>query len=329
MNQKNKKLSSRKNRVIHTVSLFAGCGGSDLGLLGDFEFVGTKFPKLNYSIVYANDIDEHAAKTYKQNIGDHITVEDINNINAADIPNHDLLIGGFPCQSFSIAGQRKGFDDARGELYLHMVDFLKEKQPKVFIAENVKGILSVDGGRAFGKIISDFESSGYKVKHKLVNATDFGVPQKRQRVFIIGVRNDIKKDFNFEEPSAKRVILKDVLENRKDIDKKYFFSERAHQGLRNANKAFNKGRSQDINSQCNTISTHLAKSSLNGTDPVITVGKEKYRRLTPLEAARIQSFPDNFEFVGSDSKKYIQIGNAIAPVVMWHIAKSVQNQIFS
>jgi DNA (cytosine-5)-methyltransferase 1 len=284
---------------------------------------------LNFSVIYANDIDEHAAKTYRHNIGDHIIVDDINNIKSNDIPNHELLIGGFPCQSFSIAGQRKGLDDERGELYMHMVDILKEKQPKVFIAENVKGILSVNGGRVFQKIISDFESAGYKVKYKLINATKFGVPQKRERVFVVGVRNNIKKDFQFILPKTRSVVLNDVLQKKRDIDKKYFFSERAHQGLKNANKAFNKGRAQDVLGSCNTISTHLAKSSLNGTDPVITVGKEKYRRLTPLEAARIQSFPDNFEFIGSDAKKYIQIGNAIAPVVMWHVAKSVQDQIFN
>ena len=313
---------------IQTVSLFSGCGGSDLGLLGGFRFAEKNFPKLRFSIEYANDINLHAAETYKKNIGDHIDVSDINEVGADEIPNHDFLIGGFPCQSFSIAGQRKGLDDERGELYMHMVKILHKKKPRVFVAENVKGILSVDGGKAFEKIFSDFESAGYKIKYKIINASDYGVPQKRERVFVVGIRNDIKKDFEFPSPVSHRVVLGDVLQSKNEIDQKYFFSERAHEGLKRANKAFNKGRAQDVCEPCNTISTHLAKASLNGTDPVISIGKDKYRRLTPLEAARIQSFPDEFEFVGSDAKKYIQIGNAIPPVAMWHIAKAIQQQIF-
>jgi len=317
----------KKNKQIRVVSLFSGCGGGDLGLCGGFNFLNKKYAKQRFNIVWANDILPFAVDTYRKNFGPHITEKDITKIKNLEIPEHDLLIGGFPCQTFSMVGKRQGFLDPRGKLYMEMVRILKVKQPPVFIAENVKGLVSVQNGDAFKKIISDFEGAGYKTYHKIINAANFGVPQKRERVIIIGIRNDIKIPFHFSLKHLSTVPLKKILEPNENIEKKYYFSERATEGLKKANKAFNKGRSQDINKPCNTISTHLAKVSLNGTDPVLLVNG-KYRRFTPREAARIQSFPENFEFSGSESQQYIQIGNAIPPVMMWHIGKEVIKQIF-
>ncbi len=314
---------------IKVVSLFSGCGGGDLGLLGGFEFLGKSYKKLGFEVVWANDILPFAVETYKKNIGEHIVEGDITQIESKDIPEHDLLVGGFPCQSFSIVGKRGGFNDPRGYLYREMLRVLRDKKPKAFIGENVKGLVSIHGGQAIKQIVADFESVGYKVIYKVLNASYFGVPQKRERVFIIGIRNDINAEFSFPEPSMTIVPLKTILENHKDVEKKFFFSERAVEGLKKANKAFNKGRSQDVNAACNTVSTHLAKVSLNGTDPVLLVKPDCYRRLTPLEAARIQSFPENFAFEGSDAKKYIQIGNAIPPVLMWHVATELKKQFFN
>lgn len=333
MNNQITKTNLAKN-PIRTVSLFSGCGGSDLGLIGGFRFANKNFSKLGFSIVYANDINLPAAETYRKNIGKHIDVRDINEVDIDEIPEHDFLVGGFPCQSFSSAGKRKGLNDSRGKLYMPMVEILRKKKPRAFVGENVRGLLYVDKGRAFEKIISDFKSAGYNIKHRIMDASYYGVPQKRNRVFIVGIRNDIKKDFEFPPPVSHRIVLANVLQNKNEIDKKYFFSERAHEGLRRARKAnpsFRKGRAPNVWEPCYTITAHLG--SLNSTDPVVLVGRDKYgedkyRKFTPLEAARIQSFPDKFEFVGADSKKYTQIGNAIPPVLMWHLAKAIQHQIF-
>lgn len=314
---------------IRVVSLFSGCGGGDLGLLGDFSFLGRKYSKLGFEIVWANDILPFAVETYKNNIGKHIVEGDITKIKSSAIPEHDLLVGGFPCQSFSIVGERGGFSDPRGKLYKEMMRILKDKQPQAFIGENVKGLVSIHSGKAIKQIASDFGSVGYDVSYKVLNASYFGVPQKRERVFIIGIRKDKKLEFNFPDKIEEVVPLRAVIEDDEDVGEKFYFSKRAVEGLKRANKAFNKGRAQNLDFPCNTISTHLAKVSLNGTDPVILVKPGLYRRLTPKEASRIQSFPDTFTFEGSDAKKYIQIGNAIPPVLMWHVARSIKEQIFN
>lgn len=313
---------------IRVVSLFSGCGGGDLGLAGGFNFLGKKYKKLPIKFVWSNDNDAAALETYKSNFKHIVVCSDIKAINSNLIPDHDLLIGGFPCQTFSMVGERKGFNDPRGLLYQEMIRVLKAKRPKVFIGENVKGLVSVSKGGVFRTILKDFEKAGYKVYYSILNASDYAVPQKRQRVIIVGVREDINKTFSFPYPTSERNVLGDVMEDSELVDRKYYFSKKALAGLANANKAFNKGRAQNPEAPCNTISTHLAKVSLNGTDPVILVKPNVYRRLTPLEAARIQSFPETFKFVGSDAKKYIQIGNAIPPVLMWYIGNEILKQIF-
>jgi DNA (cytosine-5)-methyltransferase 1 len=316
-------------KKVKVVSLFSGCGGGDLGLIGGFDFLGRKYEKLPYEIVWANDIEHAAVETYKKHLGNHIIEKDIRLVKSESIPEHDLLIGGFPCQTFSIVGERKGLDDPRGLLYSQMVRILKDKQPKVFIAENVKGLVNISDGKIFAKMLRDFERANYEISWSILNASHFGVPQKRERVVVIGVRKDIGLKFVFPKIEPKIVPLRAVLEKDADIDPKYYFSKRAIAGMKKANKAFNKGRIQDLNAPCNTISTHLAKVSLNGTDPVLLVGKNAYRRFTPKEAARIQSFPENFDFVGSQGKQYIQIGNAIPPVLMWNVAKEILSQIIN
>lgn len=313
---------------IKVVSLFSGCGGGDLGLMGGFNFLGRKYDELPYEIAWANDIEHAAVETYRKNLGGHIIEKDIRSVKTKDIPEHDLLIGGFPCQTFSIVGQRAGFDDPRGSLYLEMIKVLKAKQPKVFIAENVKGLVSIKEGKLFAKMLSDFENANYSIAWKVLNASHFGVPQKRERVVVVGVRKDLGLKFGFPDVHPRIVPLRTVVEKNNDVPEKYYFSKRAIQGMKKANKAFNKGRAQDLDAPCNTISTHLAKVSLNGTDPVLLVGENSYRRFTPQEAARIQSFPEKFAFVGSEGKQYIQIGNAIPPVFMWNIGKEILSQIF-
>jgi DNA (cytosine-5)-methyltransferase 1 len=222
-----------------------------------------------------------------------------------------------------MVGQRKGFEDPRGELYLEIVRLLHDKQPLCFIGENVKGLTNIGKGVLFQKILKDCKAAGYTVDFKILNAANYGVPQKRERVFIIGFRNDLKIKPSFPTILDDLVPLKSVLE--KTVSDKYTFSKRAVEGLKKSNKAFTKGRFQDIEQPCNTINSHLAKVSLNSTDPVLSIDadKELYRRFTPLEAQRIQSFPDSFKFPVSEFQAYRQIGNAIPPVLMWHVIQKV------
>lgn len=313
---------------LKAVSLFCGCGGTDVGLKGDFDFLGQHYSSNNVDIVFANDIEPKAIEILEENFSCPTFTGDIKNLDHMLIPEHDLLTGGFPCQSFSIVAQnppRLGIKDEKGELFFEMCKVLREKQPSVFIAENVKGILSANKKEAFPLILEEFRKSGYHVTWKLLNSVDFGVPQKRERVFIVGFKNEEHFN-NFQFPkldNVKVATLSDVIFPEDEINSKYYFSERAVQGLLNSNKKMNKGRAQDITQPCNTVGAHLAKVSLNSTDPVLYING-KYRRFTPREVARIQSFPDSFKLVGSDAAQYKALGNAIPPVMFWHLIQEVK-----
>lgn len=316
---------------LKVASFFCGCGGTDVGLLGDFTFQGKHYSSNNMEIAYANDIDPGACAIFEKNFGVKPDSRDIREVKSDEIPEFDILTGGFPCQSFSIIAQnpiRLGIKDERGMLFFEMCRVLREKQPKCFIAENVKGILTANKRSAFPLIIKEFEDSGYDVKYSILNSANYRVPQKRERVIIVGFRKDLKVDFSFPELVFKHeenfVPLSTVVDER--VDEKYFFSDRAVAGMMKNRESMNKGRAQDITKPCNTVGAHLAKVSLNSTDPVLMVDG-RYRRFTPREVARIQSFPENFELVGSESAQYRALGNAIPPVMFWHVANAVSKHI--
>ncbi len=316
--------------MYKVVSLFSGCGGADLGIVGGFNFNAKWYKKLPYKLVYATDIDQKALNTHTKNFKcENVKCEDICSTPSESIPECDIIIGGFPCQSFSTVNPTKNPFDDRANLYLQMVRIVRDKMPKVFIAENVKGLKTLHKGQIFQKIINAFENVGYKTYSMLINAADYGVPQKRERIIIVGVRNDIdeKKMFSFPEPTHKNnwIPLSVAVPKLEIEDEKYYFSERAVQGMKNAKNNMKRGLAQNLSEPCLTVTSHLAKVSLNSRDPVLLVDPvcEKYRRFTPREAARIQSFPDSFEFSGSETDAYRQIGNAIPPVMFWHIAHAV------
>ncbi len=312
---------------IKVASLFCGCGGTDVGLLGDFKYLDKYYEKNNFEIVFANDIDDNACKIFEENFGITPDNRDIREIRSEEIPDFDVLTGGFPCQSFSIIAQnpkRLGIKDDRGKLFFEMCRVLKEKRPKCFIAENVKGILTANKKSAFPLILNEFENCGYDVKYQVMNSAEYGVPQKRERVIIVGFREDLNIDFDFPksiiEESREYEPLKKVLEE--NVAEKYYFSAKAVEGMMKKKHTMNKGRAQDINKPCNTVGAHLAKVSLNSTDPVLLEG-ERYRRFTPREVARIQSFPEEFRLIGSEAAQYKALGNAIPPVMFWYVANKV------
>jgi len=196
------------------VSLFSGCGGLDLG-----------FKQSGFDIIWANDFDKDSVETYKNNIDNRITLGDITTIPSSDIPNDfDILLGGFPCQGFSIANKRRNVEDERNFLYKEMLRIIKDKRPKFFLAENVKGILSLDGGEVIKMIMKDFRSLGYEVEYKLLNAANYGVPQNRQRVIIIGNRLGVKNVFPEETHGGgleKPVTVKEAVGHLADLQISY------------------------------------------------------------------------------------------------------------
>lgn len=318
---------------IKVASLFCGCGGMDLGVIGGFTYLGKEYKENPFEIVYAVDNDGYCTKIYNDNFTHKCVVKDVRDIKIEEMPQFDMLIGGFPCQSFSISAQnppRLGYKDERGMLFFEMVKILKERRPRFFIAENVKGILSANKGKAFPMIMKEFRDAGYTVMHKLLNASEYGVPQKRERVIIIGFRNlEDSQKFNYpmKVNRSERKVLGDVIMAESDHDETLFFSEKAVAGMMAVREKMNKGRAMSLTEPCNTISAHLAKVSLNSTDPVYMVG-EKYRRFSSREAARIQSFPDSFQFDSvSQIRQYKAIGNAVPPVMMWHVIRSLQKTL--
>ena len=312
---------------LRVASLFAGCGGTDVGVRGGFTFCGRNYTALPTRLVYANDFEPSACDMFDMNFRVKIDRTDIRKVDVKNVPQYDFLTAGFPCQSFSVVAQnppRLGLKDSdKGTLFEEVCRFLKEHKPMGFLCENVKGILSANHGTAFPIIMRSLRDCGYHVMHMLLNARFYGVPQRRERVFIVGFREAALMDaYRPPMPVTQNATLGEVVDPEDTIPDKYYFSERAVAGMRAAKPEMNKGRIQNLNEPCNTVGAHLCKVSLNGTDPVLCING-RYRRFMPREVARIQSFPDNYELVGSERAQYKALGNAIPPVLAWHVMKSV------
>lgn len=312
------------------ISLFAGCGGSDLGIQGGFTFLGKKYHKNPVEFIHVSDIDAACVKTLNANFSSHAQQIDVRELDLSEC-KANIVVGGFPCQSFSTVNPTKNPYDARAQLYKQMLRIVRQTQPEVIVGENVRGLSVLHGGEILKRIVSDMESEGYVVQTNILNAADYGVPQKRQRLIIVGVRKDLKRTFTYPQPTHSKegtnkwVPLSKVIDNLALDEERYYFSERAVQGMKNAKNNMKRGLAQNLDEPCLTITSHLAKVSLNSRDPVLLVNpeQERYRRFTVREAARIQSFPDDFIFPVSETQAYKQIGNAIPPVLFWHIMQAV------
>lgn len=309
------------------VSLFSGCGGWDLGLHGGFDFLGNRYNKNPLQVIYANDINTAATETFKLNFpGVPVHNEDITKVleRGTAIPRSaDVVVGGFPCQDFSLAGKRQGLNVKRGQLYLSMVESVKRTKPKVFLAENVKGLLLWEKGLAVEVIKKDFAELGYRVEHKLLNTADYGVPETRERVIIVGVRKDVKSEFVWPKPTHSKtgdkglslwVTLREAIGDLED-DSLHFALPNS--GFSKA-KLFPGTQGNKVTSADKPGPTMRAEHHGN-----IEFHYNGHRRLSAREAARIQSFPDTFVFYRSTTDAYRQVGNAVAPVFGWHLAKSL------
>lgn len=287
------------------ISLFSGAGGLDLGLIQ----AGNK-------VIWANDIDKDAVATYRENIGNHIICDDIRNIDVSTLPDADVVVGGFPCQGFSQANRLRTLDDDRNQLYRFFYNTIKVKQPKFFIAENVKGILSLGKGEAIKQIVADFEAAGYITSVNLVNMANYGVPQTRQRVLIIGQRIDLGEKFlfKFPEPTHSKngklpqwVSIREAIDHFPDPDKENSILNHTYSAYKVEYRNFTGHRKTDPDKPSPTI---LARGNGKGGVCAIPHYNGK-RRLTIRESASVQTFPENFHFVGTMNSCYRQIGNAV------------------
>lgn len=296
------------------VSLFSGCGGMDLGFIGGFTFGGSYYDQLPFRINWANDLDEAACKTYKRNIGDHIVCGDILSLLGKLPSRTEVLIGGFPCQDVSINGQKAANDGLRSTLYRAMHEAIRRTRPKIFIAENVKGILMSHSEALYSEMMQGFDDLGYSVAQQKYLAADYGVPQMRERVLFVGTPKR-KKKFKHPGPIREKsdwmsveTAISDLEFCSENPDFAHIWSKAKPSPQQGQRKLKSDRPSTTIRAECH------GNQQFHYSEP---------RRISLREAARLQSFPDNFEFVGGMRKTERQIGNAVPPVLAWYVAKAV------
>lgn len=320
-NPKENKPIAKKTKKINVVSLFSGCGGMDLGFMGGFEFLGNNYDRNPFEIIWANDINKAACRTYKKNIGLDIHEGDIWNL-LDTLPSKsktDVVIGGFPCQDISVNGKGLGVAGKRSGLYRAMVEVVKTLQPKVFVAENVKGLLMKHNKASLKLVLDDFQALGYDVTYNLYHAAEYGIPQSRERVIIVGTKKGLKKKFKLPDithTSDKWITAKEAIEDLKsyplDADFNHIWSKAKkspEQGQRRL-KADRVGYT--VRAECHgNIHFHY----------------DLDRRISMREAARLQSFPDNFLFDAGLRETERQVGNAVPPILAWHIAQKIKEII--
>ncbi len=301
---------------LKVISLFSGCGGMDLGFLGGFGLLGKRYSKNPFDIVWANDFNEAACRTYKRNIGEHIHHGDIWGYIDELPKSADVVIGGFPCQDISVNGKGLGVDGKRSGLYRAMVEVVARTKPKVFVAENVKGLLMKHNAKSLERVLTDFKALGYDVTFNLYNTANYGVPQTRERVIIVGTRPDVPK-FIPPKPThsastyvSVKSAIEDLVNKAEDDGFNHVWSRANKSGEQGNRRMIADRPGYTIRAECHgNIQYHYSLS----------------RRISMREAARLQSFPDKFIFESKLRETERQVGNAVPPVFAWHIARSVAN----
>lgn len=319
----------KNNKKPKLLSLFSGSGGLDLGFL-----------QAGYDIVWANDFEHWSCQTYKRNFGDHVHEGSIVDVDFSDKPDCDIMTGGFPCQDFSMISKRGGLETDRGNLYKHFVRAVNEKRPRVFIGENVKGLLSANKGEAIKKIVDDFEAIGYTVKYQLCNFAKYGAPQLRERVIIVGIRNDIDYEFEFPAYTHDESNYFTAGEALKGVEKVPYNNE--HQNIMEKTKhllsLIPEGKNftavpKDSPFYVKGMISHVYRR-LDRNKPSTTIiagggggtwgyHYEENRPLTNRERARLFGYPDDFIFEGSITEVRRQIGNSVPPIAAKVIAEAI------
>lgn len=293
-----------KREKIKFIDLFCGIGGFRVAM--DETCLEND---INPQCVFSSDIDKHCQDSYELNFGER-PFGDITKIEANEIPDHDILFAGFPCQPFSIIGQMKGFEDTRGTLFFHIAEILSVKKPKAFILENVKQLVGHDGGKTLKTILESLRNLGYHVQYAVLNALDYGLPQKRERIIIVGHREPIL--FSFPSPIRPFKPLSEIIE--KKVDKKHFASDYIREKRKESHKSAYKLAIWHENKSGNICSYPYSCALRAGASyNYLLVNGE--RRLTPREMFRLQGFPDNYQIINNESQARKQAGNAV-PVNM-------------
>ena len=321
--------------MYKSIDLFAGIGGIRLGFDKAFE--------KDIETVFVSEWDKKAQETYKANFKDEFDIQgDITEIKESKIPQHDILLAGFPCQAFSLAGLKKGFEDARGTLFFDVARIAEYHKPKVIFCENVKNLVNHDRGKTFKVITRILENLGYKVYEKVLNSKNFGVPQNRERIYIVAFREDIdSSDFSFPGETDNNKVISDIMEEQ-EVSPKYYLSNVYLDSLiRHKERHESKGNGfgyeiKKLDEIANTLvcggmgreRNLIIDRRLTDFTPVThikgEINREYIRKMTPREWARLQGFPDDFKFVVADTHLYKQFGNSVTVSVIKAIARNIK-----
>lgn len=309
-------VQKRIGENFSVVSMFSGCGGMDLGFTGGFDVFGKAYDALPFEIVWANDLNSAACKTYRRNLGHEIHCGDIWKVIDTMPKTADVLIGGFPCQDISVNGKRAGVAGAKSGLYRAMVEAIRRVKPKVFVAENVKGLLMEYNRFSLQQVLGDFRGLGYDVSYQLYRAADYGVPQTRERVLFVGTAKDCRE---YVPPAPERdsstwMTAKEAIGDLEDLQESREINHiwsLANVSPEQGNRRLHADRAgYTIRAECHgNIQFHYRLP----------------RRISMREAARFQSFPDSFIFEAGLREIERQVGNAVPPVLAWHVANAVLN----
>ena len=311
-----------------TVSgFFAGVGGIEIG-----------FKQAGFDIVWSNEIDEKASKTFRKNHSNLLITDDIHNISSDSVPDTDIIVGGFPCQAFSVAGYRKGFEDERGEVFFQLARIISQKLPRVIFIENVKNLVGHDNGNTYKVIRETLESYGYHLKTMVLNACEYGnIPQNRERIYIIGFLNE--EDFdNFKQISPINLTVKisDIVDYNAKVDDKFYYTEQncsfynlLKEGVTNKDTVYQWRRKYIRENKSNLCPTLTANMGTGGHNVPIVLTKYGIRKLTPKECFMFQGYPESFVLPDdvAQSHLYKQAGNSVVIPVIYRLASEIRKSL--
>ena len=314
-------------KTYKSLDLFAGIGGIRIG-----------FERAGFETIFGNDFDAYCKATYDINFNDvPLTVSDIAKVKSSTLPDFDILLGGFPCQPFSIAGYRRGFlDTGRGDLFYEIIRILKDKKPQAVFLENVKNLKTHDGGKTFNIISEALNDLGYHVKVKILNSMEYGnVPQNRERVYIVGFKSmEAYEAFEFPKPATLTKTVSDMLD--KNVDEKYYYTHSVlyktlKESIKSTGVVYQWRRKYVRENKSGVCPTLTANMGTGGHNVPLIKDHKGIRKLTPRECARIQGFPDSYKLPKDlpDTKLYKQIGNSVTVTVIEKVAKEIQKALQS
>lgn len=311
---------------LQIASFFAGVGGIDIA----FEMAGAE-------VIYANEYDQYAVQTYENNFGMQVDYRDINDVQASEVPDHDIMLGGFPCQAFSIAGNRQGFLDekGRGNLFFEMERLFNDKKPSIIFLENVKNLVGHDNGNTFRIITERLEEAGYHVKYQVMNAKDYGnVPQNRERIYIVAFR-DVRQYqlFDFPKPIPLTRTLRDVIDFENEQEERYYYTKEKYAfydvldtEMTNSNSVYQWRRVYVRENKSGVSPTLTANMGTGGHNvPLIRTDDGRIRKLTPRECFNLQGYPTDYRLPEnmSNTRLYKQAGNSVVVPVIRRIAENI------